>query len=56
MRMDRKIIALSELGQRKTNIVWYHSYVKYNFLIMQMNLFTKTERLTDVENKLMKTW
>ena len=40
---------LSEIRQRKTDIVWYHLYVeskKYN---------DKGSRFTDIENKLMVT-
>ena len=29
--MDLEIITLSEVRQRKTNIIWYHSYVESNF-------------------------
>ena len=27
-RMDLEIIILSEISQRKTNIIWYHPYVE----------------------------
>ena len=30
--MDLEIVILSEVSQRKTNIIWYHSYVESNFL------------------------
>ena len=29
--MDLKIIILGKVGQRKANILWYHSYVESNF-------------------------
>ena len=33
----------SEVSQRKTNIIWYHSYVEYKKMI-QMNLFIKQQQ------------
>ena len=39
--MDLETTILSEVSQTKTNIIWYHSYVKSNFKKIQMNLFTK---------------
>ena len=52
--MDLEIIIVSEVSQRKANIISYHLYVEskkkwYNEVIY------KTERLTDFENKLMVT-
>ena len=38
--MDLEIIILSEVSQTKTNIIWYHLYVEFKYM-MQMNLFTK---------------
>ena len=38
--MDLEIIILSEVSQRKTNIIWCHLYVESKKMI-QMNLFTK---------------
>ena len=38
--MDLQIIILSEVSQRKTNMIWYHLYVESKKMI-QMNLFTK---------------
>ena len=38
--MDLEIIILSEVRQRKTNIIWYGLYVESKKMI-QMNLFTK---------------
>ena len=29
-QMDLEIIIQSEVGQRKTNIIWYHLYVESN--------------------------
>ena len=40
MWMDVEIIILSEVSQRKANIIWYHLYVESKKMI-QMNLFTK---------------
>ena len=47
-------IMLSEISQRKTNIVCYHLYVeskKFN----NVSKITKRNRLTDIENKLVVT-
>ena len=54
--LDLEIIILSEVSQRKTNIVWYHLYVESkksdtNELIYK----TETDSLMDVGNKLMVT-
>ena len=49
--MDLEIVILSEV--RKTNI-WYRLYVQSKKMI-EMNLFTKQKRLTDIENKLLVT-
>ena len=38
--IDLEIIILSEVNQRKTNIIWYHLHVESKKVI-QMNLFTK---------------
>ena len=38
--MDLEIIILSEVNQRKTNIILYHLYVESKKMI-QMSLFTK---------------
>ena len=45
----RDFIILSEVGERKRNIIWYHLHVESKKLI-QMNLFTR-QKQTDVENK-----
>ena len=41
--MDLEIIILSEVRQRKTNIIWYHLQVGSEKMI-QMNLFTKQKQ------------
>ena len=41
--IDLEIIILSEVSQRKTNIICYHLYVESKKMI-QMNLFTKQEQ------------
>ena len=52
--MDLKIIILSEVSQTKTNIIWYHLYVKskkcYKWTYLQ-----NRNRLTDIENEPMIT-
>ena len=52
--MDLEIIVLSEISQRKTDIIPYHLYVKSKINIL-IKLFTKRNRLTDIENKFMVT-
>ena len=37
--MDLEIVILSEVSQRKTNIIGYHSYVESNLFIYLINLF-----------------
>ena len=44
--MDLEFIKLTEVSQRKTNIIWYHLYVKSKKMI-QINLFTQN---IDIEN------
>ena len=51
--MDLEIIILSELGQTKTNILWYQLYVESKKM-MQIKLPNR-KRLTDIQNKLMVT-
>ena len=36
---------------RKTNIIWYHSYVESNLKIIWMNLFINENWLIDFKNK-----
>ena len=49
--VDLEMIKLSEVRQRKTNIIWYHLYgnLKYD----TNELIYKTEIDSDTENKLM---
>ena len=49
--MDLEIIIPNEVGQRKANI-WCHLYVESEKVI---ELIYKTNRLTDLENKLLVT-
>ena len=49
--MDLEII--TKWSQRKTNIIWYHLYVKSKKMI-QMNLCTK-QRVIDIEDTLIVT-
>ena len=51
--MALEIIMLSEVRQRKTNILQYHLYVESKNDTDE--LIYKTNRLTDIENKLMVT-
>ena len=39
---DLEIIILSGVSQRKTNIIWYHSYVEANFKSDTNELIYKT--------------
>ena len=41
--MDLEIFILSEITQRKTNIIWYHSYVEFHFKKIINGLIYKTE-------------
>ena len=41
--MDLEVIILSEVSQRKTNIIWYHLHVESKKMT-QMNLFTKRKQ------------
>ena len=52
--IDLEIIILSEVSQRKTNIIWYHLCL-WSKNMTQMNLLTQQNRLTDIENILMVT-
>ena len=49
--MDLEIIILSEVRQKKTNIICYHLYVESKKMT-QMNIFAKRKTLTGLENKL----
>ena len=50
--MDIEITILSKVRQRQ--ILWYHLYAESK-KIMQINLFTRQNRVKDIENKLMVT-
>ena len=52
--MDLESIRLSEVIQRKTNIMWYHLYVKSK-MMREMNLLTKQKETHKLQNKLMVT-
>ena len=45
---------ISESSQRRTNTVRYHFYVESKKII-QMNVYTSRNRLTDIEDKLVVT-
>ena len=49
--MDLEIIILSEVSQRKTNIIWYHLYVESKIRHKWTYLWNRN-RLTDIENRL----
>jgi len=49
--MDLEIIIVSEVRLRKTSIICYHLYVEYKKYTNEP--IYKTNRFTDVENKLM---
>ena len=51
--MDMEIIRLSEVSQRKTNIIWYHFYVESRKKSHKWTYLQNRNRLTDLENKLM---
>ena len=53
-RMHPLMVIPNEVSQRKTNTVWYHLHVGFENII-QMNLLTSSDRLTDIENKLTVT-
>ena len=52
--MDLEIIIQSGERQRKTTITWYHLYVELKKNDTSEFIY-KTNRLTDIENKLMAT-
>ena len=54
--MDLEIIILNELSQTKTNTIGYQFFVNpKNDQVNRKTVIYKTERLTDIENKLMVT-
>ena len=50
-----EIIILSEVSQRKTNIIWYHSYVDSNLKDTNELYLQNRNRLTDIKNEFMVT-
>ena len=46
---------LSEVSQRKTNIIWYHLYVESKKNGTNELIYKTEIRVTDVKNKLMIT-
>ena len=50
--MDLEIIILSEVSQRKTNIIWYHLYAESKIKWYIWNYLPNRNRLTHLENKL----
>ena len=53
--MDLEIIIVSEVSQRKTNIIWYHLFVESKKIILTWTYLQSRDRLTDIENNLMVT-
>ena len=49
-----EIIIISEVSQKKTNTIWYHSYGESN-VWYKCTYLQKRNRLTDLEKKLMVT-
>ena len=49
--MDLEIIILSEISQRKTNIIWYHIYVESKKMI-QWTYIQHRNRPTDIKSNL----
>ena len=49
--MDLEIIILSEISQRKTNIIWYHIYVESKKMI-QWTYIQNRNRPTDIKSNL----
>ena len=50
-----EILILSEVSQTKTNIIWYLLYVESKKKWYKRTYVQNTNRLTDIENKLMVT-
>ena len=50
-----EILILSEVSQTKTNIIWYLFYVESKKKWYKRTYVQNTNRLTDIENKLMVT-
>ena len=52
--MDLEIIILSEVGQIKTDIIWYHLHVGYKIWYEYIYLQNRN-RLIEIENPIMIT-
>ena len=52
--MDLEIIILSEVGQIKTDIIWYHLHVGYKIWYEYIYLQNRN-RLIEIENTIMIT-
>ena len=50
--LDLEIIILSEVRQRKINIIWYHLHAESKKLYKRIYIY-KTDIVTSIENKLM---
>ena len=50
--LDLEIIILSEVSQRKINIIWYHLHAESKKWCKRIFIY-KTEIVTSTENKLM---
>ena len=53
--MDLETVILSEVGQRKTNITWYHFHVKSKKLDTNKLYLQNIDRLTDLQNEFIVT-
>ena len=52
--MDVEIVILFEVNHTKTNTICYHLHVESKNMV-QVNLFTKQDQVTDVKNNLIVT-
>ena len=50
IRMDLEIVILSEVSQRKKNIIWYRLYVEFKKR-HKWTYLQNRKKLTDTENK-----
>ena len=53
--MDIEIVILGEVNQAKTNTTCYYLHVESKNMV-QVNLLTKQNQVTDVKNNLIVTW
>ena len=53
--MDLETSILSEVSQKKMNIIWSHLYVAFKKTQYKWSYLQNSNRLTDFENKLMVT-